>query len=75
MVETLVTGVRNPINNFWMAHKPETMSELYSHLHEEVDVRLAEAESAGHCFDLPRMVVAPSAPQKPSVKSKAEVAA
>ena len=23
------------INNFWMAHKPQTMSEVYSHLYEE----------------------------------------
>lgn len=53
------------INNFWMAHKPETMSELYSHLHEEVDVRLAEAESVGYGFDLPKIVVAPNAPKKP----------
>jgi hypothetical protein len=63
------------INNFWMAHKPETMSELYSHLHEEVDVRLAEAESVGYGFDLPKIVVAPNAPKNPSVKSEAEVAA
>jgi hypothetical protein len=63
------------INNFWMAHKPETMSELYSHLHEEVDVRLAEAESVGYGFDLPKIVVAPNAPKKTSVKSEAEVAA
>jgi integrase len=32
------------INNFWMAHKPQTMSELYSHLHEELQLRLDEAE-------------------------------
>src|SRR5215470_5557972 len=32
------------INNFWMGHKPKTMSELYSHLHEEVELRLTEAE-------------------------------
>jgi integrase len=63
------------INNFWMAHKPETMSELYSHLHEEVDVRLAEAESVGYGFDLPKIVVAPNAPKKTSVKLEAEAAA
>jgi hypothetical protein len=28
--------------------------ELYSHLHEEIDVRLAEAESLGYGFDLPK---------------------
>jgi len=63
------------INNFWMAHKPETMSELYSHLHEELDVRLAEAESVGYGFDLPKTVVAPNAPRKAPVKSQSEVAA
>jgi hypothetical protein len=24
------------INTFWLAHKPQSMSELYSHLHEEL---------------------------------------
>ena len=28
------------INNFWLAHRPQTMSELYSHLHEELDCDL-----------------------------------
>jgi hypothetical protein len=51
------------------------MSELYSHLHEEVDMRLAEAESVGYGFDLPNIVVAPNAPKKTSSKSEAEVAA
>jgi hypothetical protein len=32
------------LNNFWMAHKPQTMSGLYSHLHEELEMRLEEAE-------------------------------
>jgi hypothetical protein len=41
------------INNFWMAHKPQTMSEVYSHLHEELEMRLAEAERVGYRFDLP----------------------
>jgi len=41
------------VNNYWMAHKPQTMSELYSHLHEDVDVRLAEAERVGYGFALP----------------------
>ena len=49
------------VNNFWMGHKPKTMSELYSHLHEELDLRLAEAEQVGFGFDLPK-VIAPSAP-------------
>ena len=40
------------INNFWMAHKPKTMSELYSHLHEESQLRLDEAERAGYGFAL-----------------------
>jgi integrase len=41
------------INNFWMAHKPQTMSELYSHLHEDLQVRLDEAERVGYGFALP----------------------
>jgi integrase len=50
------------INNFWMAHKPRTMSEVYSHLHEELEMRLAEAERVGYGFEL-NVVVAPSAPK------------
>lgn len=63
------------INNFWMAHKPQTMSELYSHLHEELETRLEEAERVGYGFDLPTAVIAPNAPRKSDVKSEAELAA
>lgn len=41
------------INNFWMAHRPQTMSELYSHLHEEFQLRLDEADRVGYGFVLP----------------------
>jgi hypothetical protein len=41
------------INIFWMGHKPKTMSELYSHLFEEIELRLAEAEVVGFGFELP----------------------
>ena len=56
------------INIFWMGHKPKTMSEIYSHLFEEIDMRLAEAEAVGFGFDLPKnpfekAVVAPIAPR------------
>ncbi len=52
------------INNFWMAHKPQTMSELYSHLHEELETRLAEAERVGYGFTLPKTVdIVPSVPR------------
>jgi len=39
--------VQEDINNFWMGHAPETMSETYSRLDLELDLRLAEAESMG----------------------------
>jgi hypothetical protein len=58
-----------------MAHQPETISELYSHLDEELDVRLAEAESVGYGFDLPKIEVAPNAPKKITAKSDCEIAA
>lgn len=56
------------INIFWMGHKPKTMSELYSHLFEEIEVRLAEAEIVAFGFDLPqnpfeKVVIAPIAPK------------
>jgi len=37
-----------------MGHKPKTMSEIYSHLFEEIDMRLAEAKVVGFGFDLPK---------------------
>ena len=42
--------VQEDINNFWMGHVPETMSETYSRLDLELDLRLVEAESMGAPF-------------------------
>jgi integrase len=74
--KTWLRGARclEDLNNFWMAHKPQTMSELYSHLHEELQMRLEEAERVGYGFDLSKIAVAPNAP-KISAKSEAEIAA
>jgi len=58
------------INNFWMGHKPENMSEVYSHLHEEADLRLDEAERVGFGFVLP---VVPNVPK--TVEENAEAVA
>ncbi|HVB59198.1 MAG TPA: hypothetical protein VNE63_22565, partial [Candidatus Acidoferrales bacterium] len=52
--------VQEDINNFWMGHAPETMSETYSRLDLELDLRLAEAESMGVGFTLPPIPIAPS---------------
>jgi len=51
------------INNFWMGHQPETMSELYSRMEFELDRRLDEAERVGVGFTVPTFEVAPSAPR------------
>ena len=51
------------INNFWMGHQPETMSELYSRMEFELDRRLQEAEKIGVGFTVPSVEVAPSAPR------------
>ena len=68
------------------AHR-QTMSELYSHLHEELEIRLAEAERVEYGFDLPKAtlgdcenkelaaLIAPNAPRKCGVKSESEIAA
>jgi integrase len=73
--KTWLRGARclEDINNFWMAHKPKTMSEVYSHLHEELEMRLTEAERVGYGFTIPN-VVAPSAP-KTSTSEKLKIAA
>jgi hypothetical protein len=44
------------IKNFWMGHKPRTMSALYSHLFEEVELRLAESAQVGVGFDIPAYI-------------------
>jgi integrase len=53
------------INNFWLAHKPQTMSEIYSHLHEELQVRLDEATRVGYGFALPKSTNAAVVPNVP----------
>jgi hypothetical protein len=55
------------------AHKPKTMSEVYSHLHEELEMRLAEAERVGYGFTIPT-IIAPSAP-KLSTSESLQIAA
>ena len=45
------------INNFWVGHKPNTMSELYSRMDHELELRLQEAESFGVGFTVPANVV------------------
>ena len=52
--------VQEDINNFWMGHAPETMSETYSRLDLELGLRLAEAESMGVGFTVPPIPIAPS---------------
>jgi len=51
------------------------MSELYSHLHEELELRLQEAERVAFGFNLPKTVVAPNAPKISSTRSQVEIAA
>jgi len=58
------------INNFWMGHKPQTMSELYSRMDEELEQRLQEAEIVGVGFDVP----AYAAPNAPKVSAEQQVA-
>lgn len=73
--KTWLRGARclEDINNFWMGHMPQTMSELYSHLHEEIEVRLQEAERVGYGFNLPSAGLAPNAPQMSPAKWGAEM--
>ena len=65
------------INNFWMAHKPQTMSELYSHLNEDMQLRLEEAARVGYGFALPASSNASVVPIVPKVhqNSAVEIAA
>lgn len=53
--KTWLRGERcqDDINNFWMGHQPETMSELYSRMEFELTRRLAEANRVGVGFAVP----------------------
>jgi integrase len=59
------------INNFWMAHKPQSMSQLYSHLSEELDVRLEEATKVGFGFELQKAPVVPKLQQNSAAEKAA----
>jgi integrase len=65
------------INNFWMAHKSQTMSEVYSHLHEDLQLRVDEAQRVGYGFALPAANIASVVPivPKPRTKTAARKAA
>jgi hypothetical protein len=67
-------GSRCPedINNFWMAHKPQTMSQVYSHLHEELQLRLDEAVRVGYGFTLPACDVGSAVPIVPKLQQNSE---
>jgi integrase len=60
------------INNYWMAHKPQTMSEVYSHLHEDVQLRLDEAMRVGYGFVLPAVDVS-VVPIVPKMREQNEI--
>ena len=49
------------------------MSELYSHLHEELEMRLEEAERVGYGFDLPERLNATVVPNVPKSKGNLRV--
>jgi integrase len=72
--KTWLRGTRclEDLNNFWMAHKPHTMSEVYSHLHEETELRLDEAARVGYGFVLPtsELSVVPNVPNVPKLHHK-----
>jgi integrase len=65
------------INNFWMAHKPQTMSEVYSHLHEDLQLRVNEAQRVGYGFALPASEIGSVVPivSKVHQNSAVEIAA
>ena len=52
--------VQEDINNYWMGHAPQSMSESYSRLDLELELRLKEAESMGVGFTVPSISIASS---------------
>jgi hypothetical protein len=70
--KTCLRGQRclEDINNFRMAHKPQTMSEVYSHLHEDLQLRVDEAQRVGYGFALPAATTASLIPIVPKTRTK-----
>jgi len=54
---------REDINNFWMGHKPQTMSGLYSRMDHELELRLQEADTVGVGFTVLAYVLLQSTPK------------
>jgi integrase len=73
--KTWLRGARclEDLNNFWMAHKPRTMSEVYSHIHEELQMRLDEAKRVGYGFALPDLSNASVVPNVPKLHQNTAV--
>jgi hypothetical protein len=44
------------IKNFWMGQKPRTMSEVYSHLFEEVELILLQTAPKDLCYQTFRSI-------------------
>jgi integrase len=64
----------NDIKIFWMGHKPESMSELYSKLGKKTEMRLAEAERIGTGIDLHQCQIHPSSDARKFVSQIVKVA-
>jgi integrase len=60
---------QDDILKFWMGHKPQTMTEIYSTVAGDLQARLTETECVGYGFDLPEMAIAPNAPKKIDAES------
>lgn len=67
--------VQEDIRQYWLAHQPKEMSEVYSALKEDVPARLAEAERVGYGFTLPtpKPEAVPNVPKIRRRKSVAQV--
>jgi len=61
------------INNFWMGHQPETMSELYSRMEFELDRRLEEAEKIGVGFTVQSVEISSIARSAPRNSQELEL--
>jgi hypothetical protein len=50
-------------------YRPQTMSELYSHLDEELQMRLDAAERVGYGLKIPTLAVVPNVPRISGVEA------
>src|SRR5215467_11332628 len=66
-------GFPKDLEHFWMGHKPQHVSDLYSALKDDVEFRQSWAEKIGLGFELPQPIPESKTAQLDAMDSKIAV--